>query len=238
MTESSKLEPLFCYRQARSSTSRTQRRLARRCGESSSPLTHRVPAKLKLVQTPDVDENVLGTLSSLPGCNPITSGPDNATPCTAPTTPATFASPATYTGAAPPPGAKVPSNSPRVLQSVGSWSYVDCYSDNVGGVRALATGLANPNHTVPGCLAACAAAAFSICGVEYQCVSLLAPKDGFLTCLVLAENAGAGTPSQIAPAQLGTAHAASFAPATRLRIAEEATPWTSTLDRYVFQVRR
>lgn len=52
--------------------------------------------------------------------------------------------------------------------SYGNWSYVDCYSDNVGGVRALSHGLSNPAQTVQGCLTACASASYSICGIEYQ----------------------------------------------------------------------
>lgn len=52
-------------------------------------------------KTPDVNEVVLGTLPSLPGCNPVSSGPANAVPCSASTTPAIFPSPVAYTGSAP-----------------------------------------------------------------------------------------------------------------------------------------
>ncbi|GAA5978798.1 hypothetical protein JCM10908_004490 [Rhodotorula pacifica] len=122
-------------------------------------------------KTPDIDESTLGTLASLPGCNPVVGfGPD-AGVCSDPNPPALLDSVA-YTGGAPPAGTPVAPDQPSVLLSYVSqagrnWTYVDCYSDLVPG-RALPNGLSNPNQTVEGCLEACNARGYAYCGVEYH----------------------------------------------------------------------
>ncbi|GAA6026736.1 hypothetical protein JCM8097_005823 [Rhodosporidiobolus ruineniae] len=122
-------------------------------------------------KTPDVDEVVSGTLTKLPGCNPVTGAGANAVPCTDSSTPGLLTGTA-YTGSAPPVGVKVPGNSPTVLQSYTSskgslWTYQDCYSDLVPG-RALTNGLSTVNKTVEACLEACQAKNYALCGVEYH----------------------------------------------------------------------
>ncbi|ORY75303.1 hypothetical protein BCR35DRAFT_292930 [Leucosporidium creatinivorum] len=119
-------------------------------------------------KTPDVNEIVLGTLPSLPGCNPVTLGPATATPCSASTTPAVFTNTTAYTGGAPPPGSQILANQPSVVQSFGAYSYQDCYSDLVGGVRALPNGLTTVNKTIEACINACDAKGYTYCGVEYH----------------------------------------------------------------------
>ncbi|POY74300.1 hypothetical protein BMF94_2493 [Rhodotorula taiwanensis] len=122
-------------------------------------------------RTPDVDENVLGLLPSLPGCNPVVGFGPEAGRCTSPTTPKVLTG-VPYTGGAPPAGTVVAPDQPSVLLSYVSkagqnWTYVDCYSDLVPG-RALPNGLSNPAQTVEGCLEACNGKGYAFCGVEYH----------------------------------------------------------------------
>ncbi|KAI5475386.1 WSC and DUF1996 domain containing protein [Pseudohyphozyma bogoriensis] len=116
-------------------------------------------------KTPSVNEIITGTLATLPGCNPVTY--TQTAMCTAPTTPSLFTSPVGYEGGAPPPGAQVLSNAPRVLESYKTWTYKSCYSD-ADTTRALPHGLSNPAATANGCLDACAAANYTMCGIEYH----------------------------------------------------------------------
>ncbi|KAI5477385.1 WSC and DUF1996 domain containing protein [Pseudohyphozyma bogoriensis] len=120
-------------------------------------------------KTPDVDEIVDGTLDTLPGCNPVTWGPETANPapvCPNYVAPSLFTSPVAYTGEAPPPGSEVLSNAPSVVESYEDWNYVSCYSD-AASVRALPNGLTNSPGTVEGCLDACASKGYALCGIEY-----------------------------------------------------------------------
>ncbi|ORY92817.1 hypothetical protein BCR35DRAFT_349137 [Leucosporidium creatinivorum] len=120
-------------------------------------------------KTPDVDEQVVGlTLAALPGCNPVTYGPANAVPCAVSTSPAVFSSTTVYTNGIAPPGSATLGNVPKVVTSYKSWTYQDCYSDNVGGVRGLPTLLSTAAKTVEACLDACSAGGFSLCSVEYH----------------------------------------------------------------------
>ncbi|GAA5931862.1 uncharacterized protein JCM15063_001588 [Sporobolomyces koalae] len=119
-------------------------------------------------KTPDVNEQVLGTLATLPGCNPVTGFSNGyATPCSGSTPPQIYNQTAAYNGSAPPVGAGVNPNDPTVLTRFKDWTYQDCYSDLVNG-RALPNGLSTVNGTVEGCLNACAAKNYTYCGVEYH----------------------------------------------------------------------
>ncbi|GAA5875572.1 hypothetical protein JCM16303_000671 [Sporobolomyces ruberrimus] len=121
-------------------------------------------------KTPDVNEVVLGTLATLPGCNPVTGFMDGyATPCSGSTTPPPqiYNNTAAYNGSAPPVGSNVGPNSPSVLTTYKTWSYQDCYSDLVNG-RALPFGLSTANKTVQACLDACASKNYTLCGVQYH----------------------------------------------------------------------
>ncbi|BGP05739.1 hypothetical protein JCM10049v2_001552 [Rhodotorula toruloides] len=123
-------------------------------------------------KTPDFDEIVLGTLPSLPGCNPVTGEGPAATPCSDPTSPPVFSNPAAYNGSAPPPGSPVLSNEPQVVSSYVSsshsnWTYQGCYSDLAPG-RVLPNGLTTVNKTVESCIEACDSRGYVFCGVEYH----------------------------------------------------------------------
>ncbi|GAA5840436.1 hypothetical protein JCM11251_006559 [Rhodosporidiobolus azoricus] len=125
----------------------------------------------KCRKTPDINEVVMGTLSKLPGCNPVTYAGQSAVPCSESSLPPLLAG-TPYTGDAPPAGTKVPGNAPSVLESYTSttgaaWTYQDCYSDLVQG-RAFANGLSTTSKTVEACLEACDAKNYALCGVEYH----------------------------------------------------------------------
>lgn len=124
-------------------------------------------------KTPDIDEIVISpstkqivNLPTLPGCNPVQSGPADATICKASATPTVFANPVAYTGSVAPPGASVLSNAPVVLEQYGQWTYQGCYYDS-GNPRALPSGITNSANTVQGALSGCAAKNLTICGIEY-----------------------------------------------------------------------
>ncbi|BGO99964.1 hypothetical protein NBRC10513v2_001409 [Rhodotorula toruloides] len=123
-------------------------------------------------KTPDFDEIVLGTLPSLPGCNPVTGEGPAATPCSDPTSPPVFSNPVAYNGSAPAPGSPVLSNDPQVVPSYVSssssnWTYQGCYSDLAPG-RVLPNGLTTVNKTVESCIEACDKRGYVFCGVEYH----------------------------------------------------------------------
>lgn len=67
-----------------------------------------------------------------------------------------------------PPGSSTVGNAPSVLQSFGGYTYQDCYSDLVGGVRALSNDMSFANKTVEACLAACDAKGYIYCAIEYH----------------------------------------------------------------------
>ena len=124
-------------------------------------------------KTPDVNEVVVSPsstdvviLNSLPGCNPVTSGPADASVQKCATVPALFADPVVYTGGVAPPGAEVLAGTATVVKASGQWAYEGCYSDS-GSPRALTHGLTNANKTVEGALAACKTGGYSLCGIEY-----------------------------------------------------------------------
>ncbi|GAA5891595.1 hypothetical protein JCM5296_004269 [Sporobolomyces johnsonii] len=120
-------------------------------------------------KTPDVDEVVLGTFTSLPGCNPVTGFTGGyVSPCTDPNTPAIFTNPVAYNGSAPPPGSNVTADQPSVLLNYQTWTYQDCYSDLINSARSLPNGLSTVNKTVEACLDACMAKGYVYCGVEYH----------------------------------------------------------------------
>lgn len=117
-------------------------------------------------KTPDIDEIVLATLPSLPGCNSVTfTVAEIPTTCALPV-PTIWTDTEAYAGNAAPPGANVLSNTPTVLMSYKDWSYVDCYSDSAPGIRALPNRLTTTNQTVEACLIAASAAGYKYAGLE------------------------------------------------------------------------
>lgn len=99
---------------------------------------------------PSVDEAVTGVLDALPGCNPVTNGPEEAVPvANCPVTP--IGTPETYYT--------------DVTQTLG-WEYVGCGTD---GTTRTFTGAsqANNNMTVENCVNFCSGKGFTYAGVEY-----------------------------------------------------------------------
>lgn len=120
-----------------------------------------------ITQTPDVNEIVLGTLATLPGCN-LVSNTTASTLASCPNyvAPSLFTKPVVYTGAVPPPGSQVLSNAAQVVLSYKNYTYVDCYSDTAPS-RALPNRLTTASNTVNGCLDAALAGGFKYASVEY-----------------------------------------------------------------------
>nr|POE75582.1 putative fungistatic metabolite [Quercus suber] len=103
---------------------------------------------------PTVEEQVTGTLSKLPGCNPHTSGPKPAIP---------------QTCAAPPIGKATPDYT-DVTKSL-KWKYAGCANDSVSDRTFRgATYFAN-SMNVTACIAFCKSKGFSLAGLQYasQC---------------------------------------------------------------------
>lgn len=103
-----------------------------------------------------VDEQTQGVLSQLPGCNPVTTGPGQATSgdvCTATTT----LSPA--------------ASFFKDLTSSKHWYYVGCGSDGMGSRTLTGPSQTLANMTVETCVDFCTSQGYSIAGTEYvnQC---------------------------------------------------------------------
>lgn len=103
-----------------------------------------------------VDEQTVGVLSQLPGCNPVTTGPGQAASgdtCSAPTT----LSPATSFF--------------KDLTSSKHWYYVGCGSDGIGSRTLTGPSQSSANMTVETCVDFCSNQGYSIAGTEYvnQC---------------------------------------------------------------------
>lgn len=103
-----------------------------------------------------VDEQTVGVLTQLPGCNPVTTGPGQATSgdtCTAPTS----LSPATSFF--------------KDLTSSKHWYYVGCGSDGIGSRTLTGPSQSSANMTVEICVDFCSSQGYSIAGTEYvnQC---------------------------------------------------------------------
>ncbi|KAI7553806.1 WSC-domain-containing protein [Hortaea werneckii] len=101
-----------------------------------------------------VDEKITGNLTSLPGCNPPTDGPEYATPQSC-NTPA-ISSPTQYFT--------------NVIESLG-WEYQGCASDDIAS-RTLTGGFTwSDDMTVQHCIDYCKGEGFSLAGLEFanQC---------------------------------------------------------------------
>ena len=103
-----------------------------------------------------VDEQTQGVLSALPGCNPVTTGPGQATSggtCSATTT---ISAPAPFF---------------KDLTSSLQWYYVGCGSDGIGGRTLTGPSQTLDNMTVETCVDFCISNGYSIAGTEYvtQC---------------------------------------------------------------------
>tara|TARA_R110002003_G_scaffold171_12_gene13968 strand:+ start:1763 stop:3070 length:1308 start_codon:yes stop_codon:yes gene_type:complete len=119
-----------------------------------------------------VQEATGGSLAQLPGCNPISYGPEPAVagPCNDNTT--FGAGPANYID---------------LTQSKG-WEYAGCGSDNIGDRAFRGPSEGKDDMTVPACIDYCSAAGYAYAGLEFGrecwCTNQLdpryAPKDGIM----------------------------------------------------------
>ena len=117
-------------------------------------------------------ENTSGSIAKLPGCNPITHGPERVIPGTC-NDKATFG-----------PG---PTNYIDLTQSK-HWEYVGCGSDNIGDRAFRGQSDGRDDMTVSACIDYCSIGGYSYAGLEYgrecwctnQLDSRYAPKDGIM----------------------------------------------------------
>ncbi|GAA6009481.1 hypothetical protein JCM10207_003797 [Rhodosporidiobolus poonsookiae] len=118
-------------------------------------------------KTPDVNEVVMGTLDSLPGCNNVTTTEAEAKALTCPNlvTPELLGPSVAYNSAFPPPGAPVLSGAPTMVTSYGSYTYQGCYED-VNQGRVFDKQLTNTGN-VEGCLDQAEKASYTYVGIEY-----------------------------------------------------------------------
>lgn len=103
---------------------------------------------------PIVNENVRGLLPKLPGCNPVTSGPEKATQ---------------QICSMQPPVNDITPDSPRwdpaVGEKLGTWAYVGCAAE-VKSRTLSKYSIANDNMTIDTCLKTCKAQGFPLAGLE------------------------------------------------------------------------
>lgn len=101
---------------------------------------------------PEVDEDILGPLPALPGCNPVQNGPGVATNYFSTCTDiGSIATPQYYTD---------------VTKSLG-WSYVGCGNDSASARTFTGLFLSNTTQSVESCIASCSAHGFNYAGMEY-----------------------------------------------------------------------
>ncbi|KAI1613238.1 WSC domain-containing protein [Exophiala viscosa] len=102
---------------------------------------------------PEVDEQVSGFMSALPGCNPVQSGPAEATVKTGCGATTTIS----------------PSNATFFtdLTSQG-WSYTGCGTDNYSNRILTGASESNSNMTNEVCIAFCESKGFTVAGTEYS----------------------------------------------------------------------
>jgi WSC domain len=99
-----------------------------------------------------VNEQVDGVLPSLPGCNPITNGPEEASPAPCSQTPISSA-PLYY----------IPD-----LTTTEHWKYIGCGSDSVSSRTFQGKSESNGQVTVENCIDFCSSNGFTYAGLEYS----------------------------------------------------------------------
>lgn len=109
----------------------------------------------KIPQT--IDEVVDGSMEKLPGCNPLSSGPDPAK------------------SVANCPAAKLgnPSTNFVDLTSSKKWEYAGCGSDNIGARAFTGKSTSGDDMTVEKCVDFCSGAGFSYAGLEFGTAHLI-----------------------------------------------------------------
>lgn len=136
---------------------------------------------------PEVDEDILGPMSTLPGCNPVQQGPQFAT---------NYFSTCTDVGSI-----KTPQYFTDVTHSLG-WSYVGCGNDTVGSRTFTGAFGGNSSQTVESCIGFCSNLGFTYAGVEYadECYcanSLPANRAPLAGVIGSCSMACAGNPAQV-----------------------------------------
>lgn len=118
--------------------------------------------------TPQVDEIVLGTLKTLPGCNPVQFGPGPATvqSCPGAQVPTVWSTTYQYEGDTAPPQSHFLADQAQTLMNYSGWEYLGCFSDQALS-RTLPVSDGTPgNITVETCLDFCSQNAYPYGGME------------------------------------------------------------------------
>ncbi|KAJ4362740.1 hypothetical protein N0V95_001342 [Ascochyta clinopodiicola] len=145
--------------------------------ERCSAVTQFTPDECAACRLPEeVNEINDGHLDKLPGCNPVTYGPDRAAP--------TQCNDGVSLGVR-------KANYIDVTQTK-SWAYIGCGKDNIGDRAMTGPSFSRPNTTVETCIDFCTASGFSYAGLEYKsecfCANELnakyAPQDGIMGACV------------------------------------------------------
>ncbi|TKA62589.1 hypothetical protein B0A49_13496 [Cryomyces minteri] len=104
---------------------------------------------------PSIDEKVTGVLDALPGCNPVTNGPEMAVPVAAANcaVKSTIGQAATYY---------------TDMTTSKGWAYLGCGTDKISSRTFSAKSENNRNMTVANCIDYCSAAGYSYAGMEYS----------------------------------------------------------------------
>jgi WSC domain-containing protein len=98
-----------------------------------------------------VNEQVYGVLPKLPGCNPLTSGPEMAVPASCPATPMGSAS-AYFTD----------------LTTTKHWQYLGCGTDMINNRTFQGQSTTNDQMTVEKCVDFCSSNGYKYAGMEYS----------------------------------------------------------------------
>lgn len=125
----------------------------------------------------DVNEVIDGHLDQLPGCNPVTYGPERAVPQQCDD------------------GVQMGIRKMNYVDLTQSkkWEYVGCGRDNIGDRAFTGPSWSRNNTTVESCIDSCSAEGYSYAGLEYKgecfCANQLnanyAPKDGIMGACVM-----------------------------------------------------
>ena len=112
-------------------------------------------------EPPIIDEKVHGLLTSLPGCNPVTSGPADAVPVSNCNITATLNNVTLDTA--------VTMLDPSPGYRLGTWSYLGCADEPSNGRALTSSEYVNTTHmTIANCMAYCTSLNLPLAGLEYS----------------------------------------------------------------------
>jgi hypothetical protein len=141
--------------------------------EKCAAFTQYTAAECNACRLPSaVGEKTNGALAKLPGCNPLTRGPNRASPTSCSDSVAFGTDTSSYVD----------------MTSSKKWSYVGCGTDNIGDRAFRGPSTNSPSMTVQMCVDFCSKAGYTYAGLEYKaecfCGNQLdpryAPRDGFM----------------------------------------------------------